>query len=401
MAAVPTYLVADLVATVRSDSDLNQSQVYTDAQIAGILSDAGSDLQDLFTGANQHYNVSQFAFTLVGGVGQNSVTLPADFQQGHSVDVNPGTAQPYTLRYLPNWLDRNRFSNGPFTVFGPGGGPREYYILSSSPATLYVLPAMGAAGNFLLYYTPTWTPLALPATVQVNSATINLPPNGTTVGFSGSPVNFVAASAVFLATDVGNEISVEGAVNAANNGVVAITSFVIPAQVAVASGPVAEILPVSATAVLIRASRVDSAGNWTLYGESATGNTTLVANVGDSLVVSGTQHNNGTFTVTSGSNGGVSVSTSGTTVAENFAPGVSVQVVRVGTVAALPTFMNPWVLYLKTIACITIRNKRGQDVESFMARLQIQQQRIEKILQDRVEEPQQPPMTRNSGFWDF
>jgi hypothetical protein len=159
---VPTYLVANLAADVRRDSDLNSSQIYTDAQIAGIISDAGSSLRDCFTQANQHYDVSTFSFTLPGGVNGNSVSLPADFQQGHSVDVNPGTSQPYTLRYLSNWLDRNKLNSALFPTGGPGGGPREYYFLGSNPGQLVVMPAMGASGNFLLYYTPMWKPLAIP-----------------------------------------------------------------------------------------------------------------------------------------------------------------------------------------------------------------------------------------------
>ena len=314
---VPTYLVADLAADVRRDSDLNSSQIYSDDDIATLISDAGSSLRDVFTGANQHYDVSEFAFTLVGGVGQNAVNLPADFQQGHCVDVNPGTSQPYTLRYLSNWLDRNRLNLAPFSVWGPGGGPREYYFLGSNPGQLIVLPAMGAAGNFLLYYTPMWMPLAIPApppeAVQGTSAAI------TSIGTAGQ---YDFSGALFTSANIGDSLVVTGAANAANNGSFPITSVPNP-------------------------------------------NAIVVANPGS----------------------------------VNEGAGATAVVQPAGTRPDLPANMNPWVLYLKTMACITIRNKRGQDVEAFMARLAVDQQRIEKILQERQEEGCQPPLTRNSGFF--
>ena len=320
---VPTYTVAGLVATIRTDSDLNRSQVYTDTQIAALISDAGSALQDVFTGANQHYNISTFDFTLVGGVGQNTVPLPVDFQQGHSVDANPGTAQPYTLRYLPNWLDRNRLNNAmPFAIGGPGGGPREYYILGAAGAggVLGVLPAMGAAGNYRLYYTPMWTPLALPQPIPPAVPTVPAAINAIGSGGGGHTA-----------------ISFNGAA-------------------------------------------------WTQ------------ANVGDVLVIANSSNgNNGSYPIFSVADN-ADITITGTLTAES-GTGVTATVQPQGTTATLPTFMNPWVRYLKTQTCITIRNKRGQDVQSFMTTLGIDQARIDAIVQERVEEPQQPPMTRNRGWW--
>ena len=317
---VPTYLVADLAADVRRDSDLNSSQIYSDDDIATLISDAGSSLRDVFTGANQHYDVSTFAFTLVGGVGQNAVNLPADFQQGHSVDVNPGTSQPYTLRYLSNWLDRNRLNLAPFSAWGPGGGPREYYFLGSNPGQLIVLPAMGAAGSFLLYYTPMWMPLAIPAPIPPAVPTVPATINAIGTGGGGlSAVSFNGAA-------------------------------------------------------------------WTQ------------ASVGGSLVIANSANgNNGSYPIARVADN-ADITVTGTLVAES-GTGVTATVQPAGTRPDLPANMNPWVLYLKTMACITIRNKRGQDVEAFMARLAVDQQRIEKILQERQEEGCQPPLTRNSGFF--
>lgn len=313
---VPTYLVSDLVAQIRSESDLNKSQVLTDFQIAAIISDAGSALQDVFTGAQQHWNISTFDFTLAGGVNGNSVPLPVDCQQGHSVDVNPGTPQPYTLRYLSNWLDRNKMSGSPFVISALGGGPREYYFLGAPGAggTLVVLPANSAAGNFRLYYTPFWVPLAVFG-----------PLPGTTspaiTGFTG-PAEIGFPTAAWTSAWVGQQIQISGASNPGNNGIFTIASIVSPNAITVSPA-------------------------------------TIV----------------------------------------NEGSGASAAVQPIGTSLTLPTFMNSWVKYLKTKAIIAIRNKRGQDVESFMADLAMEQQRIDKIVGGaRVEEPTQPPLTRGSGF---
>lgn len=321
MADVPTYLVQSLVSDVRNDSDLQRSQVYTDSQIATLLSDAGSDLYDKFTGANQHYNISTFDFTIVGGPSANTVTLPADFQQGHSVDVNPGTAQPYTLRYLANWLDRNRLALSPFYAGFLGGGPREYYIQGSSPAILGILPASSAAGNFRLYYTPMWQALMIPQPIPPAVSTVPATINAIGAGGGGH-----------------SAISFNGAA-------------------------------------------------WTQ------------ASVGDYLVIANSANgNNGSWPIFSVADN-ADITITGTLSAES-STGVTATVQPKGTRSDLPTFMNPWILYMKTLAIITIRNKRGQDVSAFVQRLAVQQQRIETILQTRVEEPQQPPLTRGSGWGD-
>lgn len=411
MTAAPTYLVSDLVAAVRTDSDLNASQVYTDDEIATLISDAGSDLRDLFTQTNQHYDIATFDFSLSGGLGDaegvNSIDLsitPGDFQQGHSVDVNPNTAQPYTLRYLSNWLDRNRV-NTPASIFGPAISPKEYYFLGSR---LLVLPPMNAGGLYRLYYTPTWKPLALPASITVDTVPITIPIVSGHTGFTAGltfKANDLAPASVFLPTDVGNFITVTGAVNSGNNGSRTIGGpGVISANevgFSATSGLVAETLPDSATATLSRASFVTATGVWTFYGDSEFTQTTGSIHAGDTINVTGAANagNNGAFVVLSVGLNTVTTASTGL-VAENFATGtVTVTAQAAGTRPDLPTIMNPWILYLKTIACITIRNKRGQEVDAFERRLAVQKQRIETILQERQEEPTQPPLTRGSNDW--
>lgn len=308
------YQVQTLVSQVRVESDLNLSQVFTDTDLATVISDAGSSLRDIFTGTNQYYDVSTFDFTLTGGLGNNSVTLPQDFQQGHSIDVNPGTNQPFTLKYLPNWLNRNSY-NLPFQVFGNNFGPKAYTFLGNE---IVVLPAQYSAGVYRLYYTPTWTPLMIPQ---------GIPPD--------------------------------------NSGVA-------PAFLGISPGGIYGF----------------SHSNWTAQ------------NVGDTVTIAGCSNsqNNGTFTVTAVPTPFAITTTNSASVSEAGSTQTLIDQLF-GTTPTLPQNMNPWIQYIKTQAIITVRTKRGQPVDSFEARLQIEKDRVQVILQDRKEEPNQPPLLRNDGGW--
>lgn len=304
------YQVQTLVTQVRTESDLNLSQAFTDTDLATVISDAGSSLRDIFTGTNQYYDISTFDFTLAGGLGANTVTLPQDFQQGHSIDVNPGTNQPFTLRYLPNWLNRNSY-NLPFQVFGNNFGPKAYTFLGNE---IVVLPAQYSAGVYRLYYTPTWTPLMIP---------------------QGPPPDLSGIAPTFAGISPG--------------GIYGFTHT-----------------------------------NWTAQ------------NIGDTVTISGCSNsqNNGTFTVLSVTPNSITT-TNAASVSEAGATQVLVDQ-QFGTTPTLPQNMNPWIQYIKTQAIITVRTKRGQPVDSFEARLQIEKDRIQVILQDRKEEPNQPPLLRGN-----
>ena len=394
MANSITYLASDLEEQVRLESDLNLSQVFDADQLVTVISDAGSSLRDVFTSTNQYYDIKTFDFTLTGGNGANSVTLPQDFQQGHSIDVNPDTAQPFTLRYLPNWLNRNSYSL-PFQIFGNNFGPKAYTFLGNE---IVVFPAQYAAGTYRLYYTPTWTPLALPISVDVETASISIPTSGSNVAFSSSAF-LNAVSAPWLSTDAGNIVAVSGAVNSGNNGNLPILAYDSATQVTLTGTYTPETLPPEATVTLLRNSRVSaSSGIWTLYGDNPFTNATLSSvKAGDTFTVTGSASNNGTFTITAVGPNTLTTATTGL-VTENFSgtpPTITVQ--PEGTRPDLPQNMNPWIQYIKTQACITVRNKRGQPVDTFEARLAVEKDRIQVILQDRKEEPTQPPLLRGTG----
>jgi hypothetical protein len=70
------------------------------------------------------------------------------------------------------------------------------------------------------------------------------------------------------------------------------------------------------------------------------------------------------------------------------------------TLSELPDYADPWAIYLKLGASIAIREARQQEVGDLERRFIAQKQRVDSVLQNRQEEPTQPPLTRGSSFWD-
>jgi hypothetical protein len=313
-----TILTSTLVADTRLMSDLKDNQVCTDDEIAGYLSDAGSELYDIFTDENQYYDISTFDFTLSGGVGDangiNSWDLsgtPGDFQQGHSLELNPDTPNPITVDYLSNWLNRNDNVGG--VIFAGNVLSRQYTF---SGSLLKVFPPVNAAGKYRLYYTPTWTALMLPQ-----------PPPGPTP--------------VLTAFEFG-----------AGGGLV-----------------------------------------------DFTGTTFTEANVGDTMISTGDANSANNFTATIIAVSSATVVQVDTPLATEGSPSASITLQPQGTRSDLPAQMNPWALYLKVHASITIRTKRDQNVDALEAKLAALKQRIATTLTNRKEEPSQPPLTRDAGGW--
>src|SRR3954471_6248199 len=85
---MPAIDVTELVARARVESGLRNNAYYDDDKIVVALNSGGSELWDLFTVENQKYAISEFDFTVTGPA-DALVTLPDDFQQGHSLEIYP------------------------------------------------------------------------------------------------------------------------------------------------------------------------------------------------------------------------------------------------------------------------------------------------------------------------
>ena len=72
----------------------------------------------------------------------------------------------------------------------------------------------------------------------------------------------------------------------------------------------------------------------------------------------------------------------------------------VGTISELPAYVDPWALYIKLGTSIAIREARQQDVADLERRMNGQKLRVDQMLQNRQEEPTQPPLSSGRSFWD-
>ena len=164
--------LADLIARARLESGLRNNAYYDSDQIIRYLDAGGSELSDIFTQANQHYVISTFDFT-TAGIADAIVTLPDDFQQGHSLEAFPDVpGQTRTIRFLPNWLNRNAFAGNVFPL-SPGGYYPGYTFLGNE--LRFYPPQSTPAAPFRLYYTPKWTTLAAKITRTFAAITTDTP----------------------------------------------------------------------------------------------------------------------------------------------------------------------------------------------------------------------------------
>ena len=157
-------LLSTIVSDVRLLSGLRANQLYTDADIGGIVSDLWAELYDRFVAANQHYSIQTFDFTLADGVGNNSIDLPSNFQLGNGLELNPTLPRPQSVKYLDNWLNRNNLGA---SVLNIGGGlvasDRQYCFNNNQ---LVAFPATSSGGDYRLYYTPMAEKLLAPVTIS-------------------------------------------------------------------------------------------------------------------------------------------------------------------------------------------------------------------------------------------
>jgi len=190
----------DLIARARLESGLRNNAYYDDAAIVRYLDAGGAELADIFTNANQHYVISTFDFATTGP-SSAVVTLPADFQQGHSLEAYPDVpGQTRTIRYLPNWLNRNAFVGSVFP-FSPGGYYPVYTFLDNK--LRFYPPQAVPAAPFRLYYTPQWTSFQSLVTRAITLTT------GDGVSDHGLGTWLIQAGA-FTSLDLGGSFTVTG-----------------------------------------------------------------------------------------------------------------------------------------------------------------------------------------------
>lgn len=350
-----SVLVSQLVADTRVLSGLRSNQLFTDAQIAALLSDASGELHDEMVASFQHYFVSKFDFTLTGaGPGNNLVALPADFEKDNSLERNPLLPNPEVITALGSWLERNQCAG----VIS-GGGARRYFVTGDF---LEVFPLAMAAGDYRLYYTPQFTPIVLPAPTA-------LPATCATTG----PMGFVASGGA----GPGHQLILPNP-----GGTFTIDGFI----------PIANAVEALASKVLVLYEATASNNGYYRCAENDAGGFSLVRM--DAYDQNTEIHTGDQFTVAQGLvNGGTQWSLASAVINIDVSPLVFVSVFQF-----LAGPLVPWALYLKTHASIAIRTSRGQATDQLEAKLAALVRRVARATKNRTEAPKQAPMTRRGGY---
>ena len=447
--------LTDLIARARLESGLRANAYYDDDQIVRYLDAGGAELADIFTNANQHYVISTYDFTTTGPASAIQA-LPADFQQGHSLEIFPDVlGQTRTIRYLSNWLNRNAFTGMGFPVV-PGGGFDPVYTFLDNKIRFYP-PQCTPAAPFRLYYTPQWTTLALANLATRPGQKVVLDGDSVTAGlpdvtyrwsvqweaslaayFTGLPLPAIANTALggnttadclarvalVIAQNPDHVFIMVGINDHFNHGGVPI----LPAQSA--ANMVAYMNAIRLTRPTVRFHFISgvwySGENWPLgvNADDATVTATLNAihavvdaepaaewieiretifNV-DEPINNPTHLLNGILTQGGGDGTHPSKPLGTTVISQRVFERTSLSKLTVAASPAtdtrdfLPAVMAPWAEYLVVYAAIAINTDRQRGTGELERKLNALKVRIASTIGERQEEPQQPPLTR--GSWD-
>ena len=206
-----TTTAATIVANVRRLSSLFNNNLFSDAQIVTLFNDGASELYDWMVGQFETWFLTFVDFSLSGGVGQNTFAMPMDkLLKDNTLEKNPTSNNPINVPRLSSWSDRNSFPGiGYGGIGGQGGCGIRYYPAGSN---LMIFPPNSASGNFRLWYTPKYIPIALNT---IPPAVAGTPAVFTAFGAAGS-MTFTGGG--FTQANIGDTVTVTGATSSANNG---------------------------------------------------------------------------------------------------------------------------------------------------------------------------------------
>lgn len=350
-------LVQTLIDQIRVLSNLKNNLFYSDDDIGGFVNDAALELDDIFTGAVEHYSQASLDFTLAGGVGFNGVSLllatPA-FMKAQVLLKDPLTSNPTRVDPLPNMAERGGGEGVP--------GLGRCYLIGGD--NLEILPASSAAGDYRLLYTPqlgnVW-PAPADFTVRV-LAQAALPSALLTGGPGPGKTATASANGVLPAVD--------GVSLAVGDRIGDVTGVMLASTVLCGIWRVVSLGSVGTPWVLTRATDYDTAS---------------AAEV----------HQGASIKATAGT-----VGTNTTWLLTAFSGAVDVVVQTYGlstTTAALPTRLMPWQLFIKVHAAIAIRQGRQQPTGDLVEKMAEQRKRVTAASANRTEGVTQAPLQRRTG----
>jgi hypothetical protein len=195
---MPTFDANYFITAIRQLANMETDPIVSDAEVLQRANEGLAALYDILIGEYEHYAVSTYDFTLAGGIGGNSVTLPTDFYKDVSLDKDP-TTRPQTIHRMTSWVDRNSQARKGYTLLG---------------SSLVFQPYQIAQGSYRLYYTPLPPVIALPTSITHVT--------GDDVEASSNAWFF--NDGAFTSADIGQVLTVSGTVS--NNGTFTITAVV-------------------------------------------------------------------------------------------------------------------------------------------------------------------------------
>jgi hypothetical protein len=339
-------LVQTLIDQARLLSNLKANQFFSDDDIGGFVNDAGMELDDIFTDAYEHYSQRSLDFTLTGGVGLNSVPLPADFEKVQLLLKDPTLSNPCRIDPLPNMAERGSSTAGLI----PGLG--RCYLVEGD--ILEILPVSSAAGNYRLLYTPQLGALwPSPPDFTVRLATTGALPSYTPSGVGLGHSLFASA-----------------------NGALTIDGTTV----------------LAGDFVLIKSEQSTLATNDGVYQVSQAGS------VGTPWLMTRSTASLAVMTSVRVTAGATLANTSWRLDVYGGVIDTSLQTWNIPT---LPPRFVPWQLFLKVHAAITIIQGRKQPMpDGLQAKMEQQRQRAIKLSANRTEGVTQAPLQRRTrGFW--
>jgi hypothetical protein len=396
--------VETLIEKTRIKSGLRNNQLFSDSQIADLLSDGLSSLRDkLVVGNYAHWFRSSYEFSLTSDENTLDLSLVPLLEMVQGLDLLNGTAPPSTVPMLQSFANRNA-GNGLWPLgisYAFNGQMGRNYEINGSELT--VRPAANATGDYRLIYTPMGLSLALPSerSFSVTASDIDNPFSWT---FNNG--NFVVGDIGGVITPAFTEATRQFDIDPADTTAGGIGWAMANANFVTGDvgGTITPNFAAPNTAFNVA---------WTIA--SRLSSTTITTTPATSTLGTFTSPPSGTATVSALSNSVFNVPYTITDVLSGqqieVTPDpqslgvfqlpptgeVTVATPAPGTISALPQPLTPWSEYIVLYASILIRTSRQQQIQELEVQLGQITARIVALTKQRSEGIRQAPITRGWG----
>ncbi len=163
-----TVLISDMVAQVRFNSDMVNTQFVTDNEIISYLDKAYRDMYIRIVEQNSGYFQTKVTMAIVPG--QDTYALPADLYKLCGIDLNLDTQNTITITNI-NFNERNMLKS----VYSSICLSRGWRYLISGENIIFS-PAPDVSAGFNVWYIPDPAPI-VPPTSLVPAPTVTLTPS--------------------------------------------------------------------------------------------------------------------------------------------------------------------------------------------------------------------------------